>query len=65
MQDLLRQGPVAGGGEQLQAPVEALVRALRDQPAAIELRLAEAALLQLTHSWRHWCDRQGDPHGIA
>lgn len=65
VQDLLRQGPVAGGGEQLQALVEALVRALRDQPAAIELRLAEAALLQLTHSWRHWCDRQGDPHGIA
>lgn len=65
MQALLRRGPGAARAEDLDGPAEALARALRDQPPAIELRLAEAALLQLTHSWRHWCVRQGEPHGVA
>lgn len=65
VRDLLRRGPAAEHADALQAPVETLVHALHAQPPAIELRLAEAALLQLTHSWRHWCLRQGEPDGIA
>ena len=66
MQALLRRGPAQGREGALQAPAEALARALHDQPPAIELRLAEAALLQLTHSWRQWCARQGEEsHGVA
>jgi uncharacterized membrane protein YccC len=65
VQALLRRGPAQARGDDLQAPADALARALHDQPPAIELRLAEAALLQLTHSWRQWCDRQGEPHGVA
>jgi uncharacterized membrane protein YccC len=62
---LLRRGPAADRAEAMQAPVETLVRALNEQPASTELRLAAAALLQLTHSWRHWCVRQGELDGIA
>jgi uncharacterized membrane protein YccC len=62
---LLRQGPAPSLSEALQAPVDALVRALRDRPPAVDLRLAEAALLQLNHSWRQWCARQGEAHGTA
>lgn len=65
MQALLRRGPGAARADDLDAPAEALARALHDQSPAIELRLAEAALLQLTHSWRQWCARQGEPHGVA
>ncbi|WP_252273833.1 FUSC family protein [Pseudomonas subflava] len=62
---VLRQGPAPTRGEALEAPAQAFARALRDQPPAVELSLAEAALLQLTHSWRHWCARQGENHGAA
>ncbi|WP_068825825.1 FUSC family protein [Pseudomonas sp. BMS12] len=61
----LRQGPALQRAQALNAPAQALTQALREQPPAIELRLAEAALLQLTHSWRQWCERQGEPDGIA
>ncbi|MDX5372024.1 MAG: FUSC family protein [Pseudomonadaceae bacterium] len=65
VQRLLAQGPAPARSQALERPAETLVQALQAQPPAIELRLAEAALLQLSHSWRQWCDRQGDVHGTA
>ena len=65
VQRLLLQGPQSARGAALEAPATALLRALHEYPQGIELRLAEAALLQLTHSWRQWCDRQGDSDGTA
>lgn len=62
---LLRRGPAARHGRALDEPARALAQALRAHPASLELRLAEAALQQLIHSWRHWCERQGEPDGIA
>lgn len=58
LQTQIGRGPAARG-EDLELPVAALQSALREQPPTIELRLAEAALLQLNRSWRHWCSRQG------
>ncbi|WP_394559316.1 FUSC family protein [Aquipseudomonas alcaligenes] len=66
LQQVLRDGPQASRGEALDPFIQALTRALHDRPPAIELQLAEAALLQLRNSWRRWCAEQtGGVHGFA
>ncbi|MBC9251602.1 fusaric acid resistance protein [Pseudomonas alcaligenes] len=65
LQQVLRAGPAVGLGECLGEPVAQLQQALQAQPPSTELRLAEAALLQLQGSWRQWCARQGETYGVA
>ncbi|MET1079082.1 MAG: FUSC family protein [Pseudomonas sp.] len=65
LRPVLAAGPGTARSEALQAPVEALLECLRVLPVTARWRLAEAALLQLNHSWRHWCAAQENPHGIA
>ena len=59
------EAPAASRVQALDGPAEALSDALRAEPPGIELRLAQAALAQLTHSWRQWCRQQGATDGIA
>lgn len=62
---LLAQGPRAQLAAALERPVAELVAALHEQPAEAALRLAQAALQQLQHSWRQWCEQTGEIHGTA
>jgi uncharacterized membrane protein YccC len=62
---VLAQGPAPARAQALQRPTQALAQALYEQPDEDALRLAQAALQQLNHSWQQWCERQGELHGIA
>ena len=62
---VLAQGPAPARAQALQRPTQALAQALYEQPGEDALRLAQAALQQLNHSWQQWCERQGESHGIA
>ncbi|MGL4316624.1 MAG: FUSC family protein [Pseudomonas sp.] len=65
LQQVLRAGPQLAQRDSLEQPAEQLRQALQALPASAELRLAEAALLQLQGSWRQWCERQGEAYGFA
>lgn len=65
LQRVLQRGPGAQQAEALMTCTAQLQQALRAQSASVELRLAEAALLQLQGSWRDWCEQQGAAHGLA
>lgn len=65
LREVFAQTPAASRAQALDAPSQALGEALRREPESIELRLAEAALTQLTHSWRQWCRQQGVMDGAA
>ena len=59
------EAPAPERVHELDAPAQALGEALRHAAPSIELRLAAAALTQLTHSWRQWCRQQEVPHGAT
>lgn len=66
LQRSLQAGPGQAHAEDLEQDADALMQALRAQPATVELRLAQAALWQLRNSWRAWCDQQGaSVHGTT
>lgn len=65
LEQALRAGPQLAQIDALEHSAEELLDALQAQRNTVELRLAQAALLQLRNGWRQWCERQGELHGIA
>ena len=65
LQKAFRRGPEVAHADALTACTAKLQQALHSQPASAELRLAEAALLQLQNSWQQWCEQQGVADGVA
>ncbi|MBA4245471.1 MAG: fusaric acid resistance protein [Pseudomonas sp.] len=58
-------GPAPQRSAALDDALSDLLQALRAAPPSIDRRLAEAALLQLRQGWQHWCEQQGENHGVA
>ncbi|WP_166358846.1 FUSC family protein [Pseudomonas akapageensis] len=65
LETVLAQGPSGNRADRLEAPSEAFIKSLQAQPTSDALRLAQGAVLQLQHSWRAWCRRQEELHGVA
>ncbi|OEO23864.1 fusaric acid resistance protein [Pseudomonas sp. J237] len=65
LEEFLLDGPNNGREDALEQAGERLLAAIRSQPSRIELRLAQAALLQLRGGWRHWRAIQGEAYGVA
>nr|WP_178117718.1 FUSC family protein [Pseudomonas sp. R5(2019)] len=65
LEKVLARGPAGDCADDLTAASATFIRALQAQPPSDALRLAEGAVLQLQNSWRTWCRRQEELHGIA
>ncbi|MGE8359641.1 FUSC family protein [Pseudomonas sp.] len=65
LEAVLLQGPAPERAELLDPLVDDLLQALRAATPTIDRRLAQAALLQLRGSWRHWCALRGETYGVA
>ncbi|WP_375737973.1 FUSC family protein [Pseudomonas boanensis] len=65
LEKVFLQGPAPLHRQALDEPVDELLKALRAAGSSIDRRLAQAAVLQLQHSWRQWCEQQEASHELA